>query len=381
MSKFNFRLYSEQIYGLLSGYFKDYISPEINKDKFTTMYKRGKLKYENISTIKQINIHPQICLNYLCMQSVYMDIPDENEALKINLNDVICEISINSLNERQIKEMLIKERKNLINSFVNSCFNIILKKESSKSFIEDLIEKLIIQALNGLNIIINKLYLNIKYMNGQFIFTIDEFILKEEEKIISNKISLTYKENSNEYVVIPNFDINIFFKNKTKNSSDSPNLLEIKMSDFSFRLNQKIYFGILSILNCFSESYYKRIYFRYKTLIQFFQIKNKENEKKDYKSLWLYAIRTIIKLHKYVSYDKRYIFNLLNSTQEKIIKKYFDFIKDNCNKSNEINDIKLLYLDEKNILKGSKNTVKQKVIDHKKGSTLTKAFSFFWRWR
>ena len=377
MSKFNFRLYGEQIYGLLSGYFKDYISPDINKEKFITMYKNGKLKYDNISTIKQFNIIPQICLNYLCMQSISMDIPDENEALKINLNDVICEISIYSLNERQIKEMLIKERKNLINLFINSCFNTILKKESSKSFIEELIEKLIIQALNGLNIIINKLYLNIKYMSGQFIFSIDEFILEEEEKIISNKISLTYKENSNEYVVIPNFNVNIFFKNNTKSRCNSPKLLQIKMSDFSFRLNQKVYFGILNILNCFSESYYKRIYFRYKTLIQFFKIKNNEKAKKDYKSLWLYAIRTIIKLHKYVSYDKRYIFNLINSTQEKITKKYFDFIKDNCNKSNEINDINLLYLEEKNILKGTKKTVKQKVIDHKKGSTLTKAFSFF----
>ena len=38
----------------------------------------------------------------------------------------------------------------LINSFVNSCFNIILKKESSKSFTEDLIEKLIKQAFKAL---------------------------------------------------------------------------------------------------------------------------------------------------------------------------------------------------------------------------------------
>ena len=91
----------------------------------------------------------------------------------------------------------------------------------------------------------------------------------------------------------------------------------------------------------------------------------------------LYAIRIIIKLQKYVGYDKRYIFNLLNSTQEKVTKKYFKYLKDNNNTSNESNDINLLYLNEINILKGSKETVNQKVLDDKKGNTLTKAFSFF----
>ena len=375
MSKFNFRLYGEQIYGLVSGYFKEYVSPEINKDQFSKMYKEGKLKYVNISTIKKFNIHPQISINYLCMKNISLDIPDENENLKINLKDIICEISVNNISENQIKETLIKERKNLIDSFINICFNKIIKKEASKSFLEDLVEKLIIQALNDLNITINKLYLNIKYMNSEFIFTINDFILDEKEKIIFNKISLSYKENSNEYIVIPNFDINIFFKNNTLSNNNSVNLLQMNMSYFSFKLNQKIYFGIINLLNCFSESYYKKIYFKYKTLIQFHRIKNNKNSKKYYKSLWLYAIKTVIKLQKYIGYDKRYIFNLMNCTQEKIAKKYFEYIKNN--NSNEANDINLLYLNKKNLLKGTKETVKQKVLDDKKGNTLTKAFSFF----
>jgi len=52
MSKFNFRLYGDQIYGLLSGHFNKYISPEINKEQFLSMFKDGRLKYENI-TLKQ----------------------------------------------------------------------------------------------------------------------------------------------------------------------------------------------------------------------------------------------------------------------------------------------------------------------------------------
>ena len=394
MSNFNFRLYGDQIYGLLSGYFKEYISPEINKEQFLSMFKEGKLKYDNISIQKELDIYPQICINTLKIQNMILDIPDENEHLKLNLNDVLCEASISNISEKQIKEILIKERKKLIESFINSSFNTILKKETSKSFLEGLIEKLINQALNGINITISKLKLKIKCMNSEFGFSINDFFLDEKEKIIFNKISLSYKdkENTTEYNVIPNFDINIFFKNNSKKSdgnegggnennnnmnNNSPNLLQINMSDFSFELNQKIYFGIMNLLNCFTDAYYRRLYFKYKTLIQFYQIKNNKNGKKDYKSLWLYAIRTIIKLQKYVGYDKRYIFNLLNSTQVKIMKKYFKYIKDNNNTSNDSNDINLLYPNEINLLKGTKETVKQKILDDKKGNTLTKAFSFF----
>ena len=103
MSNFNFRLYGDQIYGLLSGYFKDYISPEINKEQFLSMFKEGKLKYNNISILKELDIYPQICINTLKIQNMILDIPDENEHLKINLNDVLCEASISNISEKQIK--------------------------------------------------------------------------------------------------------------------------------------------------------------------------------------------------------------------------------------------------------------------------------------
>ena len=379
MSNFNFRLYGEQVYGLLSGYFNDYISPEINKEQFLTMFKEGKLIYDNIKIKQKFNIYPQICINNLNIQNICLYIPDENEHLKVHLKDVSCEMIISNISENQIKEILINQRKNLIDSFIKSSFDKILQKTQSKSFLDNIIEKLVNQALNGINIVINNLKLKIKCMNSTFLFSINDFILDENGKIIFNKISLFYEENSINYCVIPNFDINIAFKNNNANNNNNnpPNLLQMNMSDFSFELNQKIYFGIMNLLNCFLDSYYRRLYFKYKTLIQFHQIKNNNNEKKNYRSLWLYAIRTIIKLQKYVGYDKRYIFNLLNSTQEKIIKKYFKYLKDNNNNSNESNDINLLYLNEINILKGSKETVNQKVLDDKKGSSLTKAFSFF----
>ena len=67
----------------------------------------------------------------------------------------------------------------------------------------------------------------------------------------------------------------------------------------------------------------------------------------------------------------------MNSTQEKISKKYFNFIKDNNNQSSELNDLNLLYPNELNLLKGTKEKVRQKILDDKKGNSLTKAFSFF----
>ena len=394
MSNFNFRLYGDQIYGFCSGYFKDYISPEINKENFLTMFKEGKIEYDNIQIKQKFNIYPQICINSLGIQKIVLDIPDEKENLKVNLQDVTCEMIISNISENQIKEMLIHERKNLIDAFIKSSIEKITNKTPSKSFLDSILEKLINQALNGINIVINKLKLNIKCGNSTFLFSINDFAFDEKGRIIFNKISLFYEEDSVKYTVIPKFDINIFFKNnnitnnnnETTNSNNNtnsntnnnnPNLLQMNMSDFSFELNQKIYFGILNLINCFTDAYYRRLYYKYKTLIQFHQIKNDENKKKDYKSLWLYAIKTIIKLQKYVGYDKRYIFNLLNSTQEKIVKKYFKYIKDNNNTSNELNDINLLYPNEINLLKGTKENVKQKVLDDKKGSTLSNAFSFF----
>ena len=80
-------------------------------------------------------------------------------------------------------------------------------------------------------------------------------------------------------------------------------------------------------------------------------------------------------MQKYVGYDKRYIFDLLNSTQEKIAKKYYKNRTDT--KDINENDISVLYISKLNLLKYSKEKVKQNILDDKKGNTLTNAFSFF----
>ena len=391
MSNFNFRLYGEQIYNMLSGYFKDYISPEINKDQFLSMFKEGKLIYDNIQTKEKFNIYPQVIINNLNIQKICINIPDEKDNIKIYLRNASCDMIISNISEKKIKEILIKEKKSLIDSFIQTAINEIMNKAPSKSFFDSLLENLINQALNGINIAINNLKLNIKCNNKIFYFSINDFIFDANGKIIFNKISLYYEENLIKYNVVPNFDINILFKSNNYSESDnisngsentenknrdSPNLLQVDMSNFSFELNQKIYFGIIELLNCFFDSSYRKIYYKYKTLIHFHRLNIiNENEKKDYKKLWLYAIKTIIKLQKYVGYDKRYIFNLLNSTQEKIVKKYFKNIKDNNN--DDLNNMNLLYINKLNLLKGTKEIVNEKVLEEKKGNVLSNAFSFF----
>ena len=87
MSNFNFRLYGDQIYNMLSGYFKDYISPEINKEQFLSMFTEGKLIYDNIQTKEKFNIYPQIIINNLNIQNICINIPYEKYNLKIYLKN------------------------------------------------------------------------------------------------------------------------------------------------------------------------------------------------------------------------------------------------------------------------------------------------------
>ena len=112
MSNFNFRLYGEQIYGFGSKYFNKYITPEINKEQFLSMFKEGKLKYEDIKIKEKIEIYPQITINSLDIKNISIDIPSEKEGnLNLNLNNVNCDIIISNITEEQIKNILLKEKK------------------------------------------------------------------------------------------------------------------------------------------------------------------------------------------------------------------------------------------------------------------------------
>jgi hypothetical protein len=124
---------------------------------------------------------------------------------------------------------------------------------------------------------------------------------------------------------------------------------------------------------------YKYIYVRKKKLIQYYKpIKPEFNENTDiseknkyYHSLWLYAIKTVIKLQKCIGYEKLYLLDLNEFIQSKISK---NFIK---NENKNENDEKIILPTEINLITNTKEKVEQKVLDGKKGNALANAFSFF----
>jgi len=368
MEYINLRLYGEQIYPTISKYLTDYISPEIQKEDFLEKYKNGSMEIKNISLKKQLDIHPQIKIENGMIGELKMHIPNEIENFSIYLNNMECLLIISDINEEVIEKILIENKKKLINDFINYSIAKIEKKDGA-SFLDNIIKNFIDKIINGINIEINNLKLRIRINNknkNNFIFIIENINYYDKKEIKIKNISVIYEEEPIKINVIDKFDFNIDITHS--NEEGILNQIILKISDFKFELNENIYYEFLNYYNIFDDARYKEIYIIYKNLIQF----NRPidiNGKKDYKSLWFYAIKTVIKLQKYLKYNKEYIFDLINSSQLKIIKKYIN--------EENIDEKKFLLLDEINCLKATKEKVEKKVIENKKGNVLANAFNFF----
>lgn len=384
MSTINFRLYGDQIYGLALSKLKDRITPEIEKEEFTKMFQDGEIKYDNIQNKEKIVIHPQMTIDNLQIKKIILNIPNETENFSINLTGVKTTIELFDIKESEIENIIIQKRKDLIEQFIAYAVKKIENKETSKSFIEGLIENLINRAIDGLKIEINNIELRIKYKRHTFVLCIENISYSEESGVQIKNIAILYeKEGENldkKNYIIKKFNIGVELK-ASKNESER-NEINIKLSDFQFELTKNIFLAFNEILDLVEETKYKSIYIRYKKLIQYHRPKkpdiseNDTTEENDamkeknkyYNLLWLYAIKAVIKLQKYVGYDKIYLFDLLDITQEKIAKKY---LEDNNNTE------KLILPTEISLLKATKEKVEQKVLDGKKGNVLSNAFSFF----
>ena len=374
MSTINFRLYGEQIYGLGLSKIKDLITPEIDKESFITMFKEGQVKYENIQSKQKISVHPQISINDLKIENLFLNIPNETENFSMNLSGVKTTIELFELSESEAEKIIIEKRKTLVENFIGYAVKKIENKESSKSFIEGLLENLINRAINGLKIELNNIELQIKYKNNIFSFFIESISYSEENGIKIKNFSFLYELGENSQLknyIIKQFNIEIEIK-KAENDTNN-NELNIKLSDFQFEFTKNVFSAFNEIFNLIDNTKYKYIYVRNKQLIQYFKPKKPENDNieeknKYYNLLWLYAIKTVIKLQKYIGYDKLYILDLPKFIQEKISKKYVD-------NNNEIE--KLIIPTKINLLKATKLKVENKVLDGKKGNVLSNAFSFF----
>ena len=376
----NFRLYADQIYGFGQSYMNEYLSPEIVKEEFINSFKSGKLNYETISTKKKIKLNPQVNLNELLIQNFELKIPNETENLSLFIGKLKAVLDLNEINDEEIETIILNERKSLIEGFINFVIKKIEKKAESKSFIEGLMETFINRAINGLKIDLNNIEFNIKFKKYIFCFEIEKIFYSEEKGIQMNNFSLSLIEEGNKKEVLKKFSINVELKmKKEENKEDNKNeenaennmnnnKLNILITNIEFDINQNVIYAFNDIYHLFNLTEYKKLFLRYKKLIKYNRPKLGDNKNQNYISLWYYAIKTVIKLQKYIGHKKYYIFDLSESTQKKLSKKYID---DNNNDNN------LLLPTELILLKSTKEKVEKQLLENKKGSGISKAFSFF----
>ena len=367
MANINLRLYGEQIYPNISKYLSKYISPDIKKDEFLTMYKSGLIEFDKILLKESLSVYPQIYIEEASISNIKMNIPNEVENFGIFLYDTKCLLTISEIDENEIGKLLIEEKKKLIEGFINYSVKKVQKKDGP-SFLDNIIKSVVEKIINGLTIEIHNLELKIKTKNDKnifFVFLIEYANYSFDKGIQIKNINLLYQEDPMKINVIDKFDIIIDIK--SSEDKVKPNQINMTISDNTLKINQKIFFAISKILYIFDEASYKKIYIKYKKLILFHKPKIKENGKKDYISLWNYAIRTVIKLQKYIKFQKYYIFDLLNASQIKIIHNYLE--------KNKIDEI--LLSDNQNALKATKRKVEKKILDDKNSNVLANAFSFF----
>ena len=381
MSSINFRLYGDQIYGLAISKLKDKITPEMTKEEFSTNFKAGKIEYSNIKNIIKFTINPQISINNLQIEKILMNIPNETENFSMDISGIKTELELFEINEDDIEKLLINKRKDLIKKFMEYAVKKIEnKEESSKSFIEGLVENLINRALNGLKINISDIELKIKYKNNLFIFNLEKIEYSEENGLMIKNISISYQnleKDKKEDYIIKQFSIELNIE--AKKEEDEYNNINIKMSNFEYKLTKNILEAFNDMINLAKNTKYKYIYVRKKKLLQYYKpIKPEFNENTDiseknkyYHSLWLYAINTVIKLQKVIGYEKLYLLDINEFIQSKISK---SFINDE-NKNDNLE--KIILPTEVNLINNTKEKVEQKVLDGKKGNALANAFSFF----
>ena len=367
MAKINLRLYGEQIYPNISNILSKFISPEIGKEDFISMYKKGNIELKKILLKESFFIQPQMKIENASISYTNINIPDENENFGISLSDIKCLVSISDIDENEIEKILIEEKKKLIDDFLNYSFKKILKKDGT-SFIDNLIKSVVEKIINGLKIEINNLELKIKAKNRDniyFVFVIDNINYSFDKGISFQNINLIYQEDNLKIDIIKKISISVDIKSAQEN--EEKNQITMNISDVIINLNKKIFLELSNIYDIFNESKNKKIFTKYKKLILFHKPKLLVNDKKDYKSLWLFAIKAIIKLQKYVGYNKYYIFDLADFSQIKIIEKYLE--------NNTINNI--ILSENENLLKATKKKVEKMVIDDKNSNVLANAFSFF----
>ena len=381
MSKINFRLYGDQIYGLSKTYLQEYISPEINKEEFLSSFKNGQINLSITGLQKELVILPQLILKDLKAEKLEINIPDEKSNMSLNISKLKVMFIIKELTEEQILSLLIKKKQNLIKHFIKEAIKSIEKKEKS-TFLDGLLDSLLNSAINGLKIELNDIEIYVKCSNYLFLLKFEKISYDENEGVQINNINFVFNDSNNinnKCDIIKNFSITIKIK-ASKDINNENNELDVNLINLNIDLNSYAFKGIFHIIKIFKDIDYKFIFIRYKKLIDLYKPKrDKITDKKEYyKLLWFWAIKNVIRLHKYKSYQKLYIFDLILSTQNKYIKKYLSELNKDFDINESFKDFDSIILPEEiNILRATKEKVENQVLENKKGNQLTNAFSFF----
>ena len=178
---------------------------------------------------------------------------------------------------------------------------------------------------------------------------IGKIAYNEKDGIKIDNINLIFNDannTNNKCDILKNLNAIINIKG-SKDINNENNELKMDLSNFNLEINQNVFKGISNVIQIFKEVNYKLIFLRYKKLIEFNKPKKDVNDKKAYyKSLWFWAIKTVIKLQKYKSHKKLYIFDFIKTSQIKNAKKYIKELNKDFDVDKNFKDFNCLILPE-----------------------------------
>ena len=367
MSNINFRTYSNIIYGLISKNMEEYIIPEISKEEFKKMFEEGELKINNIKLKEGKNFSLDFLIfdDFSC-EELKILIPDEKSYFELFVKNIKCKINIIELNYENIEKLLISNIKNLTDKFIEYSVNLITKQDNSPSMIEGFITNILNKIIQGFKFKIENFEINFQFNNIIFSCFINLICYNEKDGIQFDNINIFMIENSEKLQIINNFGLKILIEN-SNDIEKKENKLKIELKPLKIQINKKINIRLIELIQFIQYNKYKKLYFKKKLYIDYYKPKIENNIKDQiyHKKLWIFAIKTIIKLKKYFL-GKLHLLEFTEEEQKKIINDYY----------NNNNNLNILSIDNKKILLYSKEKIEKSVIEYKKKPKLN-PFAFF----
>ena len=174
MSNINLRTYGNMIYGIISKNLIEYIEPEINKDEFNEMFKKGELNLEKLKLKngKNFPIDFEFIINFFSFEKLQAMIPDENSNLEIYITNVKISINLVELNYDNIEEILISQIKSFTENYIKYAVQKVQNKDNSPSMIEGMLQNIILKIINnGFKLNIENIEVSLKLNDIILIFS------------------------------------------------------------------------------------------------------------------------------------------------------------------------------------------------------------------